>query len=174
MVLISSGSKEEMLRMENWLRPSPHIGWNIAAGGGMPPSPAGRILSTDSRRKISEKSKLRVGPLNPRFGASITEMHRQAISRKNGRLFGPHFEGVYIVDGKYFSSSTKAACELNVSKAAIRSRCKKLTCPRGLNGKQSSKNLVSAKEYFGESWIDNFPTWKFISKDHLIKCSTLD
>lgn len=31
--IISEGSNEEMLRMENWLRPTNNIGWNVGVGG---------------------------------------------------------------------------------------------------------------------------------------------
>ena len=88
--------------MENWLRPNRQMGWNIAIGGGMPPDPTGRELSVETRGKIAAKSRLKVGALNPRFGVNITEQHKERIGQMNGRLFGPHFDGVYIVDGIYY------------------------------------------------------------------------
>ena len=172
MRLISSGTKEQVLKMENWLRPNRQMGWNIAIGGGMPPDPTGRELSVETRGKIAAKSRLKVGALNPRFGVNITEQHKERIGQMNGRLFGPHFDGVYIVDGIYYQSSTVASNHVGVCKAAVRRRCKKTTSPRGQNGKQSSKNEISAIEYYGSDWIDPFPTWSFIPRDQLIEVNS--
>jgi hypothetical protein len=66
--------------VEEMLRPSPNIGWNIAAGGNIPPNPKGKIRSAQYRANIS-KSKL--GAQNPMFGKKIefSESHRKNISK---------------------------------------------------------------------------------------------
>lgn len=55
--IISTGSKEEMLRMERWLRPTPGLGWNCAEGGGLPPNLANHEWSDATNLKRSETMK---------------------------------------------------------------------------------------------------------------------
>lgn len=52
--IITEGYEEEMLRMEQWLRPQKNIGWNIAEGGGKPPSWAGKNHTESTKIKVSE------------------------------------------------------------------------------------------------------------------------
>lgn len=59
--LITSGSQDEMLEMEEWLRPSENIGWNIAKGGGLPPTAKkghglGRVPTEYTRELIGNAS----------------------------------------------------------------------------------------------------------------------
>lgn len=49
--LISSGTTEEMLRMETWLRPDKEIGWNIEKGGSLPPNLKGHKWSEETNQK---------------------------------------------------------------------------------------------------------------------------
>lgn len=49
--LISEGTRDEMLRMEAWLRPLEKTAWNIAAGGGNPPDPTGRPRTKETIEK---------------------------------------------------------------------------------------------------------------------------
>lgn len=55
--LISEGTRDEMLRLENYLRPKPR-GWNATAGGGNPPNLSGKIMGKDQKNKISEAGKV--------------------------------------------------------------------------------------------------------------------
>ena len=52
--VISNGSLEEMLFLEEKLRPNKSMGWNIEKGGGMPPSNKGRAMSEEQKIKISK------------------------------------------------------------------------------------------------------------------------
>lgn len=59
MVLISRGIKKEMLAMEEALRPSEKVGWNLAKGGGLPPYKKGFKLNPESIKKREETRKSR-------------------------------------------------------------------------------------------------------------------
>lgn len=56
--IVTGGSTSEMLRMEKYLRPIKNIGWNVEAGGGLPPSKAGVKLSTEHKLKIGEANSI--------------------------------------------------------------------------------------------------------------------
>ncbi len=55
--LITEGSREEMLRLEAYLRPAPK-GWNATAGGGNPPNLSGKVMSQAQKDKISASGKI--------------------------------------------------------------------------------------------------------------------
>lgn len=78
-ILISNIDKEFACFIEEELRPTPNIGWNIAKGGGIPPSPKGKIRSKEYCDNIS---KAKLGDKNPMYGKNITfsEEHRKNIS----------------------------------------------------------------------------------------------
>lgn len=52
--VISEGSIEEILRMEEWLRPNNQIGWNIEKGGSLPPSHKGIKRSEETKQKLRD------------------------------------------------------------------------------------------------------------------------
>lgn len=68
--VISEGSKEEILRMEVWLRPDKDIGWNIAAGGGLPPNLKGHKWSEETQAKRTTSLKGRKQVMTPAIKAA--------------------------------------------------------------------------------------------------------
>lgn len=66
--------------VESILRPFPEMGWNIAKGGGVPPSPKGKQRSAEYRENIS---KAKLGERNPMFGkkVEISKEHRERLSK---------------------------------------------------------------------------------------------
>lgn len=79
-VLASGLDKEAAELLEEILRPIPNIGWNITAGGGIPPDPSGKIRSEQYRLNIS---KAKMGEKNPMFGKKIifSDAHKENLSR---------------------------------------------------------------------------------------------
>jgi len=79
-VLASGLDKEAAELLEEILRPTPNIGWNITAGGGIPPDPSGKIRSEQYRLNIS---KAKMGEKNPMFGKKIifSDAHKENLSR---------------------------------------------------------------------------------------------
>jgi group I intron endonuclease len=65
--------------LEEMLRPEENMGWNIAKGGSVPPSPKGKERSATYRQNIS---KAKMGDKNPMFGKKIifSEEHRSKLS----------------------------------------------------------------------------------------------
>jgi hypothetical protein len=51
MTIMHVAPKEECISLEHLYRPCPQIGWNIAEGGGIPPSPKGKKQSADTIAK---------------------------------------------------------------------------------------------------------------------------
>lgn len=92
--VIFSGSREEMLCVEEYYRPFPGIGWNIVAGGGNPPN---------------------------HKGVPKTQSHKDKISAAN-RL--AKSSGTWIVRGQAFSSCIDAAREMGHQKKSIIKWCK--------------------------------------------------
>lgn len=88
-ILISNIDKEFACLIEEELRPSQNIGWNIAKGGGFPPNPAGKVRDQKYRSNIS---KAKIGNKNPMFGKRIefTESHRNKLSNSVKLLKCPH------------------------------------------------------------------------------------
>jgi group I intron endonuclease len=91
-VLLSNLDKELAELCEEMLRPEPEIGWNIVKGGGVPPSPKGKVRSAEHCANIA---KAKTGNKNPMFGKKIifSETHRARLSeasknRKNTKLIG--------------------------------------------------------------------------------------
>lgn len=72
MTILKQTSLKYALFTESQLRPSDNIGWNLAAGGGMPPNHKGRVsprrgekLPEATRMKMSRS---RIGKKNPKYG----------------------------------------------------------------------------------------------------------
>jgi hypothetical protein len=73
-------NKDYCLNVETKLRPNDKIGWNVVAGGGLPPSSKGKVLgamSDDTKRKISIA---KTGCKGTRNGAITPLEVRQRIS----------------------------------------------------------------------------------------------
>jgi group I intron endonuclease len=79
-VIVEGLDFEAASLIEEVLRPEPNIGWNIAAGGNIPPNPKGKIRSSEYRENIS---KAKLGEKNPMFGKKVdfSETHRQNLSK---------------------------------------------------------------------------------------------
>lgn len=66
------GSEEDALELEEYLRPTEKIGWNLTAGGGKPPimtkEAAAKAVTTRKRNnyKISEETRKKIGKANAR------------------------------------------------------------------------------------------------------------
>lgn len=93
---ISQGSREEMLRMEAWLRPKA-MGWNAVAGGGAPPSHLGKSMSQEQKNKIG---------------------------KANSGTNGPGWKGWWEIDGIRYDSAKIAATALGCSKYKVQHRAK--------------------------------------------------
>jgi group I intron endonuclease len=79
-VLLSNLNKELAELCEEMLRPEPNMGWNIAKGGGIPPSPKGKPRDKEYCENIS---KAKLGIKNPMYGKKVTfsEEHRKNLSK---------------------------------------------------------------------------------------------
>jgi len=71
MAIIKQTTEQRALEIEEELRPRERMGWNLAIGGGMPPSQKGKPshrrgkkMPASSVQKMSESS---MGELNPRY-----------------------------------------------------------------------------------------------------------
>jgi group I intron endonuclease len=78
--------------IESILRPFPNTGWNIAKGGGVPPSPKGKARSAEHCKNIS---KAKLGEKNPMFGKKVvfSEDHRKKLSSSGKGRQQPHLKG---------------------------------------------------------------------------------
>jgi predicted GIY-YIG superfamily endonuclease len=84
-VILADGlDYEAACLLEEMLRPEENMGWNIAKGGSVPPSPKGKERSATYRQNIS---KAKMGDKNPMFGKTLlfNNKHRQnlSVSAKN-------------------------------------------------------------------------------------------
>ena len=79
-ILATNLDKEAAELLEEMLRPRPNMGWNIVAGGGIPPNPTGKPRSKQYRQNISIA---KMGEKNPMFGKKIvfSEEHRKNLSK---------------------------------------------------------------------------------------------
>ena len=79
-VLLANLDKELAELCEEMLRPEPGIGWNITKGGGVPPSPKGKVRSAEYCANIA---KAKMGDKNPMFGKKVifSEEHRKKLSK---------------------------------------------------------------------------------------------
>jgi len=93
--VILEGSKELCLYTEMTLRPNARQGWNIAEGGGMPPSAKGKIMTQRQKDRI---------------GASQT-----------GKLHHG-WKGYWVIDGVPYESMNQASAALGCSKRTVRNR----------------------------------------------------
>lgn len=78
-VLADNLDLESACLLEEMLRPSENIGWNITVGGGIPPNPKGKIRSDAYRKNIS---KAKLGKNNPMYGKKVifSNEHRKKLS----------------------------------------------------------------------------------------------
>ena len=78
-ILASDVTKEVACFIESLLRPYENMGWNIAKGGSVPPSPKGKIRSAEHCKNISLAKQ---GDRNPMFGKNpiFSKEHKRKLS----------------------------------------------------------------------------------------------
>lgn len=89
------GSKEYCQEVEEKLRPSERIGWNIAKGGGMPPNLSGKVMSDEQKAKIG---------------------------KSNGGQNNIRWKGYWVIDGARYESMSQAAKAVGCCKKSVRDR----------------------------------------------------
>ncbi|CAL9990505.1 homing endonuclease [Vibrio phage D69] len=147
MVIVDSGTRDDMLTKEAFLRPDKGMGWNMAAGGCVPPTWDEKVNVDEIKRSISEKligrdvsqetrQKLREANL----GKTHTEETKRKLSEIGKAKTGSsnnNFKGWWEVDGVRYESLAIAGDATGVKWPTIR------------------KRALSA----------NFPEYKFVPKD---------
>jgi predicted GIY-YIG superfamily endonuclease len=88
--IMLEGSEEYGLDMENKLRPSERIGWNIAIGGGKPPTKSGNDNPSRNPEVVAKRQKTRDLRTTPYEKIARGDNHPR---RKNPELYA-HLKGV--------------------------------------------------------------------------------
>lgn len=146
--------KEEAYTLENHYRPQPNIGWNIAAGGGLPPDTTGRKDSQEVCQKRAESvRRTKAGKHYPSVfkgvkdrytkeqraligsyhkGKTISDAHKKAITEKNSGANNPHAQRISLVhvdkldEVLTFSCIRDAAEALNIGYNTLRSQAQRV------------------------------------------------
>lgn len=115
------------------MRPFRNVGWNIAIGGGRPPSPKGTCncvgnLPMHKRRKNykhSEKTKEKLVAVQDRLRGFNSERMKGKKNPMYGNFgeLNPNFVGYYHTPKGIFRSTYAAAQEFNCSRTVISRRC---------------------------------------------------
>lgn len=152
------------LRREAKLRPTKNIGWNIAAGGGMPPSPKGSkncISNLPKEKRRTDYTCSDAARENMRLAQSKRSGEFRERMLKNNPSKGRTgkewvcWKGWYITpSGKYVSRS-EAALAHGVSGMTITRRC--------VNGGIVGHSRFTPKEWVGKTWLSL--GWGFESVD---------
>jgi group I intron endonuclease len=147
--IILEGSEKECLLLEAILRPTENIGWNIASGGGLPPSNKGKQHSVETKKKISrgntgksrpnifkgvtnrwsEDMKKTIGSYHK--GKVISEEHKQSAREKlsgSNSVFAKEISLYHIdnVDIIYtFGSVKEASKALDINYSTLRSQIRR-------------------------------------------------
>lgn len=160
------GTEKECLHKERILRPKRNMGWNIAIGGGKPPSPKGTAncisnISLDKRRKdykptpetiknmsiaqkkLSKKTSARMAEKNPASGL------------KGKDRFG--FKGYYVTPFGVFDNRQEVSNLFGISTNAVTRRCVK--------GGTIRYSRFIPKEWRGKTWKEL--GWYFINKEDM-------
>lgn len=132
--VIFEGTDEECYAKEQELRPEINIGWNIAIGGGKPPSPKGKPhcvgnLPKEKRRKgykHSEETLRKMREIGRDNAANLSEA-RKGVGNPNFGKYGienPNFKKYYVTPEGKFESAYSAAKTNSVSRTTVQKRCK--------------------------------------------------
>lgn len=135
-MIITEGNKDEILRMEEWLRPEENMGWNIAKGGGVPPNHTGEghpyfgkqrdplIIEAMRQANLGRESiwkgmegrwtdeqRAKIGKAHK--GKVLSEEHKEKIRKKVDQL---------TLDGEYIAthmSATEAALSVGLKPSSV-------------------------------------------------------
>lgn len=132
MVVLTKGSRREMLDMEEYLRPTKHIGWNVAAGGCMPPTWDEIKDPVAKKKAISEKLTGKIVSASTRLKLSIAstgKVHSDETKKKLSDIgktktgsANNNFKGWWEVSGTRYESLTLASVAIGVKWPTIRQR----------------------------------------------------
>lgn len=100
--VLLEASEQTCRYFEMLLRPEQRVGWNLAIGGGNPPSHLGKVMSEEQKAKIG-------------------------IS--NGGKNNVKWKGYWVVDGVRYVSSSVAAKHIGCTKRTIMNRVKSDSFP---------------------------------------------
>jgi len=95
--VLVEGNRKYCLDLENKLRPIARMGWNLVAGGGMPPSHKGKRMS---------------------------QAQKDNISKSNSGVHGPRWKGYWIVDSEKFNTSIDVAARFGCTTKTVCNRVK--------------------------------------------------
>ena len=151
--VITFGTERRCLLMEARLRPENNIGWNIATGGGKPPSPKGMPwciskLPQEKRRKVyivSEETKARLKLSN----GARAESSRQRMLTSNpasGKVGADRigWRGWYVTPDGRFCDRKTVADFYGISLMTVTRRC--------VTGGLIGKNRHTRREWVGKTW----------------------
>lgn len=151
--IVTFGSLKRCLKSELILRPDINMGWNIAKGGGLPPSPKGRPhcisnLPPEKRRKdytVSDLSRLRMS-ISQQKVAHLNSKRMTENNPMSGMSEDKHpdFKGWFVTPAGRFGSATAAAVPNGVSRSIIQKRC--------TDGAFIQRARMMPKEMLGKTW----------------------
>lgn len=136
-IILENITEAKARLVERQYRPEREIGWNLAEGGGMPPSNKGtkrpghsaymkgegnsffgKHHSIETRKRLSERKK---GKNHPFFGKK-REHHSILLKEKKGKDY-PKFKGYFITPLGEFDSYKDACAILNITSTSLYNYC---------------------------------------------------
>lgn len=128
-ILHSDLTIEEAKALEKHYRPRKEIGWNLAEGGGAPPSAKGRAIleknkkygdanpakRPEVRQKISERVRAHIEKNGHHFTGKSRPEHSSLMKEKKGETY-PRFKGWWVTPWGKFASYKEACVYPNGSK----------------------------------------------------------
>jgi len=144
---------DEAVCKERMYRPNKEIGWNICAGGGVPPSHKGKKRPNQSKRmkgenNIAKRQDVRLaismalkGVKKPHLFGKKRPEHSEKLKKKRGFMYAK-FKGYFITPwGEYDSFETAVKhCPTSISIGSLYSYCS------SNNTKKISKQALSKSE----------------------------
>lgn len=166
------GTEKECMHKERILRPTRNVGWNIAVGGGKPPSPKGtdncisKIKPEKRRRnyKPTPAALENMSKAQKANGAQTSKRMKEnnpSQGRKGKDRFG--FKGYYATPAGVFESRREVSNLFGISTNAVTRRCVK--------GGRIKYSRYIPKEWRGKTWEEL--GWGFIKKEDVQKAISL-